>query len=512
MKVSRKAQFLFFLVFLLSCFTSSKRIKAGGEIKIAWTGGLVGLDPAKDWGCAGAMKFIRLLFSPLYNADNPELGIASKVIHSYDYKEWSFYLRKDCYFHYDHCFSKNQRKVNSYDVKYSFERSKSMWHQLESFENIKEIIILDSFALKILLEKSDKDFINKLDKEYLYIVPFEAVERYGDNFGFHPVGSGPFCFQHWNKEELLMIKNKDFWAKDRWGQRLPYLDRIIVSFFADVNQCMSALFSKKVDLSPISSDATTEIFIKVEQEIVLKGEYADRFQVVQSPFPALTVLLCSCENNRIFRKSDLRKALNYAINREELKALFFMPRVQFANGPTLRNICHFSYEYNLKKAKEYLKRAGYPDGLRDLVFQYYPNPFSNELTLAIQRQLEVLNIKTKLSCASRPKTLRSANEWDMDIITIVYPDSTPETQLELYYSKCAPWVCFYSPIFDSLRELYKSTQAKDTTLLIRLDSLVCEDPPFVYLYWSYPLFLADKKLKELDPLFYVTCFTWWGYE
>lgn len=510
--INIKSIILLMLLFCILCSKDGDRPSSGGEIRIGWTTGLVGVDPIKDWGCAGAMKILQLVFSHLYISENNPLQIASKVSASEDYQEWTFVLKKNCYFHNDPCFSNNTRLINAYDVKYTYDRAKRTWVDLEPVENIREVIVLDSFSVKILLKNPDANFTDKISWEFLYIVPCEAVEKYGDNFGFHPVGSGPFCFQSWDKKELILTKNRNFWAKDKCGQRLPYLDKVTIVFFPDANQCASELFNGKIDLSPITADAAEISFIREGKEIVLKEEYADRFQVVQCPFPHLTVLLFNCRDNPIFRNPDLRKAFNYAINREELKSLLFMPRIQFASGPSLCNVSGFKYEYDLKKAKEYLKKAGYPEGLQDLVFQYYPSPFSRELIEVLQRQLKVLNIKTKLSCASRPRVLRESSPWDLGVVTIAYQDSTPASQLSIYYSGSAPWVEFSSPVFDSLWRLYNSKAPEDRVLIAQLDSLVFEDPPFVYLYWCYPIFFADKRLMELDPIFLVSPYTWWKYE
>ncbi len=504
--------FFICIIFLLNCSPKEKRPLPGGEIRIAWTGGLIGFDPSKDWGCAGAMKLIKLLFSPLYDPDNPGLGIAERFSCSKNDKEWIFYLKRFCYFHNDPCFQENFRKINAYDIKYSYDKASNSWSQLAPLDNIKETIVLDSFTLKIILKEPDKDFLYKLGEGYLYIIPFEAVEKYKDNFSFHPVGSGPFCFQSWNEKEVILIKNKYFWARDKWGQQLPYLEKIRILFFADANQCVTSLLNGTIDLSSSIGDAAMDLFTKAEGEIVLKREYAQRIKVIHSPFPSLTILLMNNRDNPIFDNKNLMIALNYGINREELSNLLFMPRVRFATGPTLRNISNLKYEYNLNKARDYLKRAGYPEGLRNLVFQYYPSPFARELVMVLQKQLEALGIKTKLSCASRPAVLRGEPKWDLGIVSIMYADSTPSSQLGIYSSENAPWVPFHSSIFDSLWKLYKSRDNPDSNLLVRLESLVFEDPPFVYLYWSYPAFLADKRLNNLDPLFLISCYTWWNNE
>jgi len=349
-----------------------------------------------------------------------------------------------------------------------------------------------------LLKNPDKDFPNSLNQEMLYIVPFEAVEKYGENFSFHPIGSGPFAFGSWNEKELVLVKNKKFWAKDRWAQKLPYLDKIIVIFFPDINQAIKSLLDGVVDLSPITIEFAEQLFKRDGEKIQVKEEFAQRLQVIRCPFPSLTILLFNSKENPVFKNSMLRKALDYAINREEIKNLLIIPGIKSACGPTFNSLCDFEYEYDPKKAIELIHKSGLDKKLVGLKFQYYPTPFSKMLVQLLQKQMAQIGIKTELVCASRVAVLRGNPEWDFGAVSISFHDSTPAVQLSIYSSSEAPWVDFKSEKFDSLWELYKTIH--DDSLLARMDSLVLEDPPFVFLYWTYPLYLVNKKFKNIDPL------------
>lgn len=499
------------VVFFFQCSTGAKP-NPGGEIRIAWTGGLIGADPSKDWGCGGAMKIIRMLYSPLYSSDNPELSITLNFSHSRDYTEWEFTLKKNCYFHSDPCFGYNPRRVNAYDVKYTFDLAKDTWGKidLEPVNLIKEIIVIDSFHIEFILTESDKNFINRLDKEMVYIIPPEAKERYGENFSFHPIGCGSFRFESWNDKEIVLIKNKSFWAKDRWNQNLPYLDKIVIKFFGDANQCINALLNNEVDISPLTGDVADLVFVHRENGVTIREDYQNLFRAVRCPFPSLTILLLNYFDNPTFKNRLIRKALNYAINREEIVKLLSMPFVAPAYGPTMRYLCGLKYEYNPQKAIELLKKAGYENGLSGLTFRHYPNPFSKRLAEVLQSQLKAIGIKTNLACATRVAALCGHPKWDFDVISIIYSDSTPSSHLHLYYSGSVAWVDFRSSLFDSLWKLYDTKP--DTLLLCKMDSLVLEEPPFIFLYWSYPCFIARKNLESIDALLYISPYTWWKNE
>ena len=67
--------------------------------------------------------------------------------------------------------------------------------------------------------------------QYCSIVAKEAVEKYGNDFRRHPVGTGPFRFVAWEEgQALVLAKHKNYFEKDKDGNRLPYIDGIKISF------------------------------------------------------------------------------------------------------------------------------------------------------------------------------------------------------------------------------------------------------------------------------------------
>ena len=76
-----------------------------------------------------------------------------------------------------------------------------------------------------------------LTMPYTYVVPKEAIEKYGKDFRTNPVGTGPFVFKSWEEgNSLVMLKNENYWGTDEQGQQLPFLDAVKVSFISEKNQ------------------------------------------------------------------------------------------------------------------------------------------------------------------------------------------------------------------------------------------------------------------------------------
>lgn len=144
-----------------------------------------------------------------------EEGIAKEWSVSDDGLTWTFILREGAKFH-------NGREVVAQDFKYSFERiadpetaSAAAWmlNKLEGFEafqngeadEITGIKVVDDYTLELKLSAPFAPFVSMLASASLAVVPQEAVEEYGEDFGLNVVSAGPFTLGEWNFNQDLTI-------------------------------------------------------------------------------------------------------------------------------------------------------------------------------------------------------------------------------------------------------------------------------------------------------------------
>ena len=106
---------------------------------------------------------------------------------------------------------------------------------------------LNDSVFQVELKEPFPAFLGILSMTYASVVPHEAVEFYGENFGRHPVGTGPFKFQYWKEGvRLVMRKNPDYFEFEN-GERLPYLDAVSVSFLIDKQVAFMEFVKGKTD-------------------------------------------------------------------------------------------------------------------------------------------------------------------------------------------------------------------------------------------------------------------------
>lgn len=78
----------------------------------------------------------------------------------------------------------------------------------------------------------------------------QSYEEMGhDTFGENPVGTGPFEFQQWTRDDQLVLsRNQNYWRSDEDGNRLPYLDQLVFRPIPDEGSRYQSLASDAVQV------------------------------------------------------------------------------------------------------------------------------------------------------------------------------------------------------------------------------------------------------------------------
>ncbi len=212
---------------------------------------------------------------------------------------------------------------------------------------------LDRYSVRFTLAQPLASFPYALAYTGNFIVPKEAVTKYGADFGSHPVGTGPFMLQQWVKgQKAVLVRNPLYFVKG-----LPYLDGITFQFNVGKQLEVLRWKSGQIDAIGDSSDLPPVTASEIQHDPAT-AQYVEPTQ----PAPITNVLYI---NNLIppFDNKLVREAVAYAIDKKRLLKLYRGQAVLstqiYAPAVTQYQPGFADYPYDTAKAAALLKQAGY---------------------------------------------------------------------------------------------------------------------------------------------------------
>ncbi|RWL80468.1 MAG: ABC transporter substrate-binding protein [Mesorhizobium sp.] len=380
----------------------------GGDIIVTYKDDIATLDPAigYDWQ---NWSMINALFSRLvdYKPGTTELGpsLADSYDVSDDGKVYTFKLHPGVKF-------TNGRAVTAADVKWSIERAVNpktqgpgagFFHSIVGADKMTAgtadtmdgITAVDDHTVKFTLSQPDATFLNVLALNFASVVPKEAVEAAGGDFGKHPVGSGAFTLKEWTiGQRLVFVKNPDYFIKDR-----PHVD----SFTIEVGQepLVALLRLQKGEVDIAGDGIPPAKFLEMKKSPEFEGMIVDR-QQLETSYVTLNTQVKPFDNAKV------RQAVNMAINKDRI--------VRIINGratpasqvlPPLMpgyDQNYKGYAYDPEKAKALLAEAGLKDGFSTQIYTSNTDP-QPRITQAIQQDLAAIGVKAEIKAVANPNVI-----------------------------------------------------------------------------------------------------------
>ena len=219
----------------------------GGTFTIA-TDSMITFDPltmASDWGYYVATNMFSMLFRIESGQPVPDLAESWDITEGGKVYTWQ--LRKGMYWHDgNEVFPEGKsREVVADDVVYSIMRSINDEGSMVPAD-LRQVFVsieaVDKYTVVLTLNNPDAIIYDKARGLTMSpIIPKEAVEKWGEEFGLHPVGSGPFEFVSYSPDEEVVLKaNEDYYIKQ-------CVDNVIFKVIADVPAGMIALEAGDID-------------------------------------------------------------------------------------------------------------------------------------------------------------------------------------------------------------------------------------------------------------------------
>ena len=185
-------------------------------------GDSVGLDPAHEED-GESFKVCENIYDTLvqYQDDSTEIepALAKSWEITADGLTWTFHLRRDVDFHDGTPFNADAVLFSlnrQHDIDHSFHKIGGpyiYWTDTGLAETVKQITKVDDYTIQIELNEPYAPFIYALTIPAFAIVSPTALQKYGQDFTNHPVGTGPFSFVRWDRNEKIILKaNPTYWG------------------------------------------------------------------------------------------------------------------------------------------------------------------------------------------------------------------------------------------------------------------------------------------------------------
>jgi len=471
---------------------------------------------------------IHQLYNTLVETDTQLNIVPSLATHwtvSADRLTYTFFLRRDVYFHDNEAFAQGQgRKMTAYDVAYSFKRiadpataSSGAWIFHGRIDGAEGFQALNDSVFRITLARPFTPILGLLSMQYCSVVPREVVVKYGKDFGSHPCGTGPFALKSWEQgQALTMIKNDRYFERDAHGVRLPYLDAVKISFFTSKATEFLLFRQGKLDfINDIDPSFKDEVLNKKGE---LKKDWLGKVVLSRHPYLNTEYLGMLIDGPGAppgdpLRIKKIRQAINYGFDRRKLMMYLRNSIGRPAeSGFVAAGLPSFSatavrgYTYDPQKARELLKEAGHENGAGLPPVKLLTIAIYADLASFIARELENIGLTIRVEVVPKSVLLEQTaksqapffrGSWIAD-----YPDA--ENFLSVFYGKNpAPpnYTRYQNPAFDQLYEqaLVTVNDSARYELYRRMDRLIVEDAPVVPLWYDEVVRLVNPAVHGFRP-------------
>ena len=298
------------------------------------------------------------------------------------------------------------RAVTAQDFKYSFERMMAsplspgtgfytnvvgaQAFMDKKAKTISGFKVVDPSTVQITLENPDLSFLNALTMEFTDVLPKEWVDKWGKKVNRHPLGTGPFMFDHWTAgQEIVLKKNPNYWETGK-----PYLNELDYKLSYNPSTALLKLESGQVDA--LGDGVPPADLVRVQASPQWKP-YVFQQQLIAISYVLMNVHMKPFDNLKV------RQAVSWAINRDKVVKLLGGQAAAlwqlYPPGLPGHEPGKKYYGYDPAKAKQLLTEAGYPNGFSTTYYTDNVDP-DPKIAQSIQADLQAIGINASVKTVS----------------------------------------------------------------------------------------------------------------
>ncbi len=383
------------------------------------------------------------------------------------------------------------------------------------------------YTLEFKLTKPFPQFLYSLAMPFTFATAREVVEKYGQEFLNHPVGTGPFILPTFKQtKKVVYTKNPNFRKKlypseaseefkaagflADAGKELPLVDRVVVNVIIESQPRWLNFLKGKVDFISIPKDNFDSA---VTPDRNLSPEYKEK-GISLLINPSLDVTYTAFNHDlKLFQNADLRRAMSLAYDVKKSNELFYnntsLPAQSVVPPGIAGNIPNYTSPYrgpNIEEAKKLLAKAGYPEGkgLPEITYDCPSGTVSRQIGDYMKQQLAQIGVRIKVVTNPWPELQKKITKRQVMLYGIAwgadYPDAENFLQL-LYGPNKAPGANgsgYNNPEFNKLFKTASIMQdsPERTALYEKMNRIAAEQAPWIYGVHRQNFTLRHSFLKN----------------
>lgn len=354
-------------------------------------------------------------------------GLATSYSISPDGKTYTFQLRKDVKFQDGTPFNAAAVKANFDHIADPNTKSKSALGALGPYQ---ETQVVGDYEVKVVFKAPNLAFENEMSETTLGMSSPTALQKYGSNYGNHPVGTGPYKFVSFqNGQQIRVTRNPDYkWGPQKLGSGPAKLAGITFRILSDASAQRNAFNTNEVQIAGnlTPQDVKTAVDAGAEKATATSTgmPYGYLINVTKAPTDDLAV----------------RQAIQHAVDKKSILNTLFEGQFDPADSvltSTTPGYVKDGVGYDVDKANQLLEQAGWTkgsDGMRSKggtplqlnVINITGFGFDDMSTL-LQAQLKKVGIAVTISDQGFPAVATTYNQGKQNLANWFYYDADPFT-------------------------------------------------------------------------------------
>jgi oligopeptide transport system substrate-binding protein len=470
-------------------------------------------------------------------------------------------LKKGVFFHDDPCFKNGKGKqLTTDDIIYSIKRFANIKVNTQSWFLLDEVVVgldelrekskkfssgiinysnypvpglkkIDNYNMTIKLKKKNPLILYSFAASSMAIIAKEAVEKYGQDFSRHPVGTGAFKLKSYSKKQTMVLtKNKNYFMNypesgeeqdkekgllDDAKKQLPLVDEVHIHYIPESQPTMLKFKREKLAWVALDRDNYSQMaHMDNSGKSSLKKDYSDKFTLYEEPGLSIKYLVINLRNKLLGQNKHLRKAIAYALDvKKQIKLLNngrgykLYSMVPPSIYGSQKHVGHFGYDHSEEKALEHLKLAGYPKGTGLPIIEVtLPGSSTGQRQYFefLRNSLANVGIIIKPDYKTWPSFLKATERGDFQISSsgwaADYPDA--ENFYQLLYGPNQPpgqnSSYFDNPRFNELYEKIRFMQnsSKRNEYIKEMAQIVQSEVPIIFESTPVASGLIQKWVKN----------------